>query len=136
MDDQKISIRQLMEDLPPVAANLLLEGWSDAEVLAYLREAGCTPTVAKNILAKAQQSVRSRNRRKGSIISAAGFLLVLIAQYAQSTLSDPSIHLYGRSAGKAALLAQVGTPAGIVIILVGLYYVFFGRSVRSVEDEY
>jgi hypothetical protein len=119
-----------MDDLQPVAVNLLLDNWSDAEVLAHLRDEGCTPLVAKNILSKAQESLRSRNRVKGAVISAGGLLLVLVAQFAQ----DSNHQFYGRTAAKAGMLALVGTPVGIGIILVGLYYIFFGRSVRSFEE--
>ena len=136
MEEPRRSIRQLIEDLQPQVVNLLLENWSENEILAFLREEGCTPLVAKNILAKARGAVGSRNRLKGLIITAGGVLCVIAAQYTKHAILADELHLRGRAGGKAALLAMVGTPLGTVVILVGLYYLFFGKSVAAVEDNH
>lgn len=134
---EKIRITKTLIDEWNVDAVVLLDAkWSEAQVRQDLKERGCTPKLAEQILQRAKITVRARHRIEGMRAVAFGFGLIFLGfgmvyiGYVGIPIGNLRAHI-----GSLYIAGFMMALGGCTKVVIGLYKTLTGSTVEVNPDE-
>jgi hypothetical protein len=128
---------ELIEDWTIEAISLYETGHREKEILAYLKDCGCTPKIRERILQNAKGSVKSVHRGMGfrSLLAGLGLLLVswLLLQNLYGGIETQATHI--RGGGKVLILGVLAGLAGAGFCFLGIFKFLTGSTMDIEPDE-